>query len=208
SASPAPTERPGPSQSLHLTDPASLAAFQGNGTVSVSDTASATASASGPGNLLAMIRTVAEGKVKVVYHYTPSDELRPGMYQIVQTQQPPGFLDGKDTAGNQAPIPNSDHTDVIAVTLPPGGNSSENCFGELPAGSIGGLVYHDQDRSGNYGSGDVVLGGVTVTLNGFNDLNEAVNQTMQTNAFGQYLFTGLRPGNYAITETQPGGYDQ
>ncbi|MBI3822764.1 MAG: carboxypeptidase regulatory-like domain-containing protein [Planctomycetes bacterium] len=47
--------------------------------------------------------------------------------------------------------------------------------------------------------------GTTVTLTGFSDKGP-VNLSMLTNAAGEYKFSDLRPGTYALNETQPAGY--
>ena len=45
-----------------------------------------TSCACGSGNLLAMVRSMASGKVRVVYHYTPSNAIAPGQYTIKAAQ--------------------------------------------------------------------------------------------------------------------------
>jgi hypothetical protein len=121
-----------PAVTARVTDPAALEAYVGTGTVSVSEAARAELSASGPGNLLAMANSVASGKVKVVYHYTPSSVLGPGQYTVVQTQQPPGLADGLDTNNNLAPLPGSHLTDVIPVTVARRDETTlTNHFGEV-----------------------------------------------------------------------------
>src|SRR5207248_3024143 len=109
-----------------------LSAYVGTGKVTLTQGGTATSSAAGPGNLLAMIRSTTSAHVKVVYHYNPSNALRPGSYTIVQTQQPPGYVDGLDTADNVTPIPGSNAIDFIPVTLG-SGDSLNNNFGEVRA---------------------------------------------------------------------------
>jgi hypothetical protein len=58
----------------------------------------------------------------------------------------------------------------------------------------------------DFGEGGVR--GVTVTLAGTDDLGNPVSQTQTTDASGAYLFLGLRPGTYRVTEAQPVGYLQ
>ena len=45
-----------------------------------------------------------------------------------------------------------------------------------------------------------------MTLTGVDDRGNAVSQTTTTDDSGAYAFNGLRPGTYAIVETQPAGY--
>ena len=122
--------------STTLTDASSLAAFTGTGTVPVSQQTNAKACVCGAGNLLAMVSTQSSGSVKVVYHYTPSNVIGPGQYKVVETQ-PASFTDGFDTADNVTPLPNSNHTDTIAVTINSTTDQSlTNHFGETLAAVI------------------------------------------------------------------------
>lgn len=74
--------------------------------------------------------------------------------------------------------------------------------------SLGGMVYYDADQDGffNPDNGDLALSGVTVTLQGIDDLGQNVVLTTVTGADGMYRFTNLRAGTYTITETQPPEY--
>jgi hypothetical protein len=66
--------------------------------------------------------------------------------------------------------------------------------------SLSGFVFADNN-------GILVgLSGATLTLTGTNDLGQAVTLTTTSNATGQYSFTGLRPGTYAVRETPPPNY--
>lgn len=71
--------------------------------------------------------------------------------------------------------------------------------------SIAGNVYADDNNNGLFetGLGEVGISGVDVTLTGMDVDGLNVNLTQQTDVNGAYLFTGLRPGTYTITETQP-----
>jgi hypothetical protein len=183
-----------------------LSAFVGTGAVNFTETAHATSSASGPGNLLSMINSTASGNLRVIYHYTPSNALRPGTYTLVQPKDPDGFLDGKDTSDNLTPIPGSDRTDTITVNL---GNSDQlnNNFGELEPASLSGFVYHDHNDNGVKELVDEGLGGVTINLTGTDDRGDPVSLSQQTAADGSYSFGNLRPGNYSLVKaTQPDGF--
>lgn len=194
--------------SVTITDQAQLAAFIGTDSLQVAQQASANSCACGPGNLLSMVRTTAEGKVKVVYHYTPSNEIGPGKYTVVETQ-PGNYVDGRDTKDNVTPIPGSEKTDTIEVGVV---NRTEtktnNNFGELQGASVAGKVYRDVDKNGSLGAGDIMLPNVTVGLSGHDVYGNAVTRTTQTNGAGAYSFNLLLPGDYVIKETQPAGYDQ
>ncbi len=68
-------------------------------------------------------------QTKIIYHYTPSNGLTPGQYTVVQTQNPPGTVNATNTS-NGVPVPAGTPTDTIPVTLPPGGDSLANDFGQ------------------------------------------------------------------------------
>jgi hypothetical protein len=205
----------GGSKSVSFTSPSDLARFTGSGSVSLTETAHATSTATGSGNLITQINSSAIGTVQVVYHYIPSNALKPGNYTIVQITEPPGYIDGKDSQ-NGVVIPNSIGTDTISVTLVnsagPGQvpttntQSLNNDFGEVRPASVAGFVYLDLNNSGIRQPGDPGLAGVLLTLTGTNDAGGAVSASTTTAADGSYSFAGLRPGNYTVTETQPAGY--
>ena len=197
-----PQTAPG-TQSTTISAASALAPYIGTGSVTFTEVAHATSSASGAGNLVTRINSSASANVTVVYHYIPSNALRPGNYTIVQTTEPPGYLDGKDSSGGVV-IPNSVGTDTIPVTLGTT-DSLNNDFGEIAPASLSGFVYVDSNDNGVKDSGEIGIAGVTVTLAGTNDLGP-VNLTLQTGADGSYLFGNLRPGTYTITETPPANY--
>jgi hypothetical protein len=109
-----------------------LSGFIGKGVLALTESAQAQSSASGPGNLLAMISSTAAADVKIIYHYTPSTALAPGQYTVVQTANPPGTVDTANTADNVTTIP-AGSPEAIPVVLPAGGDSLNNNFGETAA---------------------------------------------------------------------------
>ena len=132
--------------------------------------------------------------------------LRPGTYAVTETQ-PSGYLDGLDTEGNVAPIPGSNTTDLLSgITVASGGAAVQNDFGELLPASVSGNVYSDANDNGIFNILESGIAGVTVTLTGTNDLGQAVSVTTTTSSNGAYNFGNLRPGTYAIAETQPANY--
>ena len=188
-----------------LTSAIDLAKYTGTGTVSFTEAAQASATATGSANLLVEVNTSAAAKVTIIYHYTPSNQLTPGNYTIVQTSDPPGYLDGEVTAGNVTPVPNSVGTNVIHVTLS-NTDLTNNDFGEVKPASVGGFVYVDQNNDGVKDPGDPGIPHVTVTLRGTDDTGTAVNVSQTTASDGSYDFTDLRPGTYALSELAPAGY--
>ncbi len=107
-----------------------LSSFIGTGKATVSETGSANVWVCGPGNFLSLVKSTVSGETKVIYHYTPSNALTPGQYIVVQTQNPPGTVDAKNTS-NGVPVAIGTPADTIPITLPPGGDSLQNNFGEV-----------------------------------------------------------------------------
>src|SRR5439155_741824 len=91
------------------------------------------------------------------------------------------------------------------IVLASGVIGTDNDFGELQPASIGGFVYIDANNSGTKDLGEAGIAGVTVTLSGADDNSQAVSLSQATAADGSYNFTNLRPGTYAVSETQPTG---
>jgi hypothetical protein len=75
-------------------------------------------------------------------------------------------------------------------------------------GSIAGYVYHDVNRSGAFNAGDRMIPGVVITLTGTDLQGNAISRTTTTAANGWFSFNRLPAGNYTLTETQPGGFQQ
>ena len=136
------------------------------------------------------------------------NELAPGTYRVIQLAQPVGTLNGRTTVGSVggATTPVATTPSVISGIALSGVNSSGNNFGEVVAASLAGQVYEDRDGNGALDVGEPGLVGVGVSLTGFSDMGIAVNQTTVTTAGGGWTFTGLRPGNYIVTESQPVDY--
>jgi uncharacterized surface anchored protein len=136
------------------------------------------------------------------------DLLRPGTYTVAEVSQPSGYIDGLDTRGNVVPIPGSNRTDVIpGITIGFGQTAADNNFGELKPGGVSGFVYFDKNNNGIKQPGEPGIPGVPVELTGTNDEGPIAPEFTTTDASGAYSFDNLRPGTYAVTETeQPAGY--
>ncbi len=74
--------------------------------------------------------------------------------------------------------------------------------------SFSGLVFEDFNDDGEVDFGERGIAGVTVRLQGTDDLGRSIDMTTAAEANGLYQFNWLRKGSYTITETQPGGYTQ
>lgn len=74
--------------------------------------------------------------------------------------------------------------------------------------SLSGTVYNDANFNGIYEPGPDEYGveAVVIQLTGVDDLGNAVDLSTETDEQGNFVFEGLRPGTYTITEVQPGNY--
>lgn len=68
--------------------------------------------------------------------------------------------------------------------------------------SIAGTVYHDRNDNGVINAGEEGIAGVEIRLT----QGGTVVATTTTNANGQYSFTNLVPGTYAVVEIQPASW--
>jgi uncharacterized protein (DUF2141 family) len=134
------------------------------------------------------------------------NNLRPGTYTLTETQ-PAGYLDGKETAGSLGGTVNNTAVSqtISTFTVVAGDTGTGYLFADVQASSAAGTVYRDLDNDGVIEAGETGVSGTTITLSGTNDFGRAVSVTATTTAAGAYSFAGLRPGTYAITETQPAG---
>jgi protocatechuate 3,4-dioxygenase beta subunit len=120
--------------------------------------------------------------------------LLPGSYTIAETQ-PAGYLDAAGSVNAYAGV-------ALGVGQSAGGMN----FGEILPASVAGSAFVDANDDGVRQADEAGLAGVTVALTGTDDLGGAVSATTQTAADGSYAFASLRPGTYAVTESQPAGY--
>lgn len=76
---------------------------------------------------------------------------------------------------------------------------------EIPElAAIGDLVWNDTNMNGIQDNGEAGVAGVTVNLM---DCGATLLATMQTDANGNYLFSGLQPGDYNVQFVLPDGYN-
>ncbi len=191
------------SQTITLTGN-DIAGFSGTGTATLTETAKATSFASGGGNLAVLLASSGQGNTQVVYHYIPSNCLKPGDYTIVLNPQPSGYLPGKlSRNGTVLNLPPG--VNAIPVTLQQS-DLPHNDFGELLPAKISGYVYVDANDDGLKSNNESGIANVSVTLSGTNDLQNVIAQTVTTDANGYFEFSGLRPGTYKLSEAQPANY--
>ncbi|MFO0957004.1 MAG: SdrD B-like domain-containing protein [Isosphaeraceae bacterium] len=152
---------------------------------------------------LAVLLTAQTGALGT-YSFTG---LRPGSYVITEAQ-PSAYLTGKNTIGTQGGIAAPPPSDVLSNIVLPLGASTDgtgNNFAELIPSSLAGGVFVDVRENGIRDPGDPGIPGVMITLTGTDDIG-SVRIVVATDAGGNYAFPNLRPGTYAIGETQPTGF--
>ncbi|MFN0056516.1 MAG: SdrD B-like domain-containing protein, partial [Planctomycetales bacterium] len=160
-----------------------------------------TVTLTGINNLGAAVSLTATTNANGYYEFTGLRPSNAAGYTLTETQ--PAYLDGKDTIGTPGGTTTNDA--FSSIVLNNGANGANNNFGELVTSSLSGYVYHDANNDGDR-TGESGINGATVTLTGTDDLGNSVNVAVTTDASGYYQFTGLRPGTYVLTETQPASY--
>ena len=140
------------------------------------------------------------------YEFT---NLKAGTYRIVEIQ-PGDFVDGKESRGNiigqiPAGIPTDANDEFASITIKGDQVGVNYDFGEILLGSIAGKVHTDinEDCVFDPESDETGLAGVRMEL--INEQGVVVAVTT-TNSEGDYSFTGLRPGNYTVRQSQPDNY--
>lgn len=128
-------------------------------------------------------------------------------YTLKQTIVPSAFIDGKDTIGSQGGDATVNN-EFGGISVTSGTTGTENNFAELLPASLSGSVFNDHDNDGTFepGNGEAGIQGVSIRIQGTDDLGNAVDVTLQTNSDGDYTFTNLRPSDstgYSVTETHP-----
>lgn len=96
-------------------------------------------------------------------------------------------------------------TTTEEVTQEDNTDDHENVVLITPA-SISGYVWHDANEDVVFDSSENGIENVLITLTGTDIFGATINQTTETNQQGFYAFSGLNPGDYVLTETQPSAY--
>ena len=133
--------------------------------------------------------------------------LPPGSFTVTEPTQPAGTVNGITTAGATGGTATAVATVPSAIaSIPLGINqaSPNHNFAEVPGASIAGRVFSDSNNNGVVDGAESGIAAVTLVLTGTDDLGNAVNRTLVSDAAGNYSFDTLRPGTYTVTEpTQP-----
>ncbi len=149
------------------------------------------------GNIVGTQSTDANGN----YLFT---NLTPGTYSVAFVA-PAGYIftsqdQGADATDSDA---NSTMGATIQTVLDSGESDRTWDAGLQQKASIGDRVWLDKNANGVQDLGEAGLSGVTVNL--LNAAGAVIGSTT-TNASGNYLFSALNPGDYAIQVVAPAGY--
>ncbi|WOK38119.1 SdrD B-like domain-containing protein [Sphingomonas sp. C3-2] len=141
-------------------------------------------------------------------------------YTVTQMLQPNGASDGLDSNGLGVVVANSGGRaapeNIVIGVVSAGQNLTERNFGELPSSTLSGVVFFDPNANATKDAGESTgIANAILRLTGTNDLGEAIDCSVTTDATGAYSFPVagaasaqcqvLRPGTYALTETPPPG---
>jgi protocatechuate 3,4-dioxygenase beta subunit len=163
--------------------------------------------------------TVTASSYKILYAYdVDGDSLITNTDIILQTD-----VVNTPLAGGASVVINKDYTTVIPS------NGADLIIGILPltddlvngscacgeaygyasitqglTASLGDKVWNDLNNDGVQDAGEVGVAGITVTLY---DQNNVVVATTVTDAYGNYLFDDLVPGDYSVGFTLPQNYE-
>lgn len=134
------------------------------------------------------------------------ERLPEGTYRVAEGPvNNAAYADGRETAGSAGGTTSTNDA-ISAIALPAGTAATGYLFGEIETSGISGRVYYDRDADGVPDAGETGIAGVTLTLTGTDNLGAAVSKTTTTDPTGSYTFSGLRPGTYTVTQTQPAEY--
>ncbi len=147
----------------------------------------------GSGNIISNTTTDADGR----YSFTG---LQAGEYTVRETQ-PSGYYQGGQTAGSGGGDASVEDR-ISSIPISWGDKLTDYNFCEQLPGTISGKVWSNLDQDEAFDSNESPIVGVLIELSD----DTGVIASTQTDAQGNYEFTGLRPGRYSVTEHQPNGY--
>lgn len=144
----------------------------------------------------------------------------PAATYMLEETPPTGYLDGRETDGslgggvvdNGAFDNTPAHNRISNIVLPVTTQATNYLFGEK-GGSLNGFVYVDNNNNGLMDAGEPGIAGVAITISGATDtaIDIAVlrdcgvtpaNCIATTDGSGAFMFEGVPPGTYTLTESQ------
>ncbi|MCL5095216.1 MAG: hypothetical protein M1575_00550 [Patescibacteria group bacterium] len=104
-------------------------------------------------------------------------------------------------------------SDCQTVVVNPGQETTDMNFGNFKLGEVSGWKWDDYNGNGFWDEGEPALSGWEICLSPseeptFRFTEQDNGNCVQTNDNGYFEFTGLRAGNYRLTETAQPGWDQ
>jgi len=113
---------------------------------------------------------------------------------------------GPKNVGWWQSYPDSSHYLILNL-----GQTLENVnFGnyEISPSTIMGMKYNDENGNGTKDGSETGLGGWTIQVNGTSVYNTSASQSVETDQTGNYVFNGLWPGTYVVSEVWRSGWRQ
>ncbi len=129
-------------------------------------------------------------------------------YVVVQTDLPGYGSSGDTSAPNDNRIP----VDASASGAFAGNDFFDYLVPPATYATVSGTSWNDLNGNGAFDGGEPGIPGTSIALvsdlngNGIADLGEPVLSTVDTDANGAYVFTGVVPGNYVVVETDRPGF--
>lgn len=148
------------------------------------------------------VTTNAQGEYQF-NNIAPSDA---SGYTITETQ-PGDYFDGLENSDGTL-VANSRSADVISnLVIVHNIHLANQNFAEIPAASLSGTVWHDDNNNGVIDAVETQgIGNVTIRLTGTDNQGNPVDRTETTAADGRYQFDLIAPGTYNLTEIQPAAW--
>ena len=128
-----------------------------------------------------------------------------GSYSLIETP-PSGFENGTISVGTAGGFVGTNA--VVGINLGAGVIATGYNFGQtkVTLASLGGVAFIDVNHDGVKQNNEPGLSGVIFQLTGTDDQGNFVNLNTSSDSAGNFSFTGLRPGTYTLTETQPANF--
>jgi protocatechuate 3,4-dioxygenase beta subunit len=149
------------------------------------------------GQIIDSYTTALDGR----YEFTG---LAPGTYTIEELPPPPP-PPGSMLLVEEMDVSNPADGIYDGVTVRSGDEAAQYDFGHYQFATISGLKWNDLNADGVHDAWEPLVGtGLTIHLVGETGDGDDVDRSVETDADGQYLFEGVAPGIYTITENTDG----